>query len=73
MLFDLRGMAKRRNNAHVRAHRRRVHGSLAFGGSKGHWLVYYLFNSHSITAEIVEARVGPLNERAHARSHLSFF
>ena len=33
MLFDLGGTAKSRNFAHVRAHRRRVHGSLAFGGS----------------------------------------
>jgi hypothetical protein len=73
MLFDLGGTAKSRNFAHVRARRRRVNGSLAFGGSKVHWFVYYLLNLNFITAEIVEARVpGPLNERAHARSHLSF-
>ena len=39
MLFDLGGTAKSRNFAHVRANRRRVHGSLAFGGSQVHWLV----------------------------------
>jgi hypothetical protein len=42
MLFDLGGTAKSRNFAHLRANRRRVHGSLAFGGSKVHWLVHYL-------------------------------
>ena len=39
MFFDLGGTAKSRNLAHVRAHRRRVHGSLAFGTSKVHRLV----------------------------------
>jgi hypothetical protein len=39
MLFDLGGTAKSRNSAHVRAHRRPVHGSLAFGSSQVHWLV----------------------------------
>jgi hypothetical protein len=39
MLFNLGGTAKGRNFAHVHAHRRRVHGSLAFGGSQVHWLV----------------------------------
>jgi hypothetical protein len=39
MLLNLRGTAKSRNFAHARAHRRRVHGSLAFGGSQFHWLV----------------------------------
>jgi hypothetical protein len=38
MLFDLGGTAKSRNFAHVRVHRRRVHGLLAFGGSKVHSL-----------------------------------
>jgi hypothetical protein len=42
MLFDLGGTAKSRNFAHVRAHRRRVHGSLAFGTSQVHRLVHYL-------------------------------
>jgi hypothetical protein len=39
MLFDLGGTAISRNLALVRAHRRRVHGLLAFGGSKIHRLV----------------------------------
>ena len=39
MLFDLGGTAKSRNFSHVRAHRRRVHGSLALGVSQVHWLV----------------------------------
>jgi hypothetical protein len=39
MLFDLGGTAKSRNLAQVRAHRRRVHGSLAFGGSQAYLLV----------------------------------
>jgi hypothetical protein len=43
MLFDLGGTAKSRNFAHVRAHRRRVYGSLAFGVSQVHWLVM-IFN-----------------------------
>ena len=38
-LFDLGGTAKSRNFAHVRAHRRQVHGSLALGSSKVHWSV----------------------------------
>jgi hypothetical protein len=36
MLFELGGTAKSRNFAHVRAHRRRVHGSLALGTSQVH-------------------------------------
>ena len=43
MLFDLGGTAKSRNFAHVRAHRRRVHGSLALGTSQVRWLVM-IFN-----------------------------
>jgi hypothetical protein len=39
MLFDLGGTAKSRNFEHARAHRWQVHGSLAFGDSKFHWLV----------------------------------
>ena len=39
MLFDLGGTAKSRNLAHVRAHRRHLHGSLAFGGSQAYLLV----------------------------------
>jgi hypothetical protein len=39
MLFDLGGTAKSRNFAHVRAHRRPVHGSLAFSVSQVHRLV----------------------------------
>jgi hypothetical protein len=42
MLFDLGGTAKSRNFAHVRAHRRPVHGSLAFELSQVHRLVHYL-------------------------------
>ena len=42
MLFDLVGTAKSRTFAHVRAHRRRVHGSLALGTSQVHRLVHYL-------------------------------
>jgi hypothetical protein len=45
ILFDLGGTAKSRNFAHVRAHRRRLHRSLAFGGSKIHWLVSMIFKS----------------------------
>jgi hypothetical protein len=66
ILFDLEGTAKSHNCAHVRAQRRRVHGSLAFGGSQVHWLVYYLLN-------FLFYYGGPLNERAHAFSHLFFF
>jgi hypothetical protein len=39
MLFDLGGTAKSRNFFLVRAHRRRVHGSLAFELFQVHWLV----------------------------------
>jgi hypothetical protein len=39
MLFDLGGTAKSRNFAHVRAHRRPEHGSLALGSSQVHRLV----------------------------------
>ena len=39
MLFDLGGTAKTRNFAHVRAHRRPVHASLAFELSQVHRLV----------------------------------
>jgi hypothetical protein len=39
ILFDLGGTAKSRNFAHVRAHRRQVHGSLALGSSEVHRLV----------------------------------
>ena len=39
MLFDLGGTAKSRNFAHVRAHRRPVHGSLALDISQVHRLV----------------------------------
>jgi hypothetical protein len=42
MLFDLEGTAKSRNFAHVRAHCRRVHGSIAFGSSQVHLLMHYL-------------------------------
>jgi hypothetical protein len=42
ILFDLGGTAKSRNFAHVRAHRRPVHGSLAFELSQLHRLVHYL-------------------------------
>ena len=38
-LFDLRCTAKSRNFAHVRAHRRPVHGSLALSVSQVHRLV----------------------------------
>jgi hypothetical protein len=44
MLFDLGGTAKSRKFAHVCPQRRRVHGSLAFGGYQVHWLVYYLLH-----------------------------
>ena len=47
MLFDLGGTAKSRNFSHVRAHRRRVHGSLAFELSQVHWLVRDLMNTAS--------------------------
>jgi hypothetical protein len=39
MLIDQSGTAQSRNLAHARAHRRRVHGSLALVGSKVHRLV----------------------------------
>ena len=39
MLFDLGGTAESRNAAHVRAHRRPVHKSLALGISQVHRLV----------------------------------
>jgi hypothetical protein len=69
MLFDLGGTAKSQNFAHVRAHRRRVHGSLAFELSKVHWLVRDLKILYFNIPEFVEARVpGPLNERPHATS-----
>jgi hypothetical protein len=42
MLFDLGGTAKSRNFANVRAHRRPVHGSLAFELSQVHRLVHSL-------------------------------
>ena len=42
MLFDLGDTENSRNFAHVRAHRRRVHLSLAFGTSQVHRLVHYL-------------------------------
>ena len=53
MLFDLGGTAKSRNFAHVRAHRRRVHGSLALGTSQVHRLVHDLKNFYFITAKLV--------------------
>ena len=74
MLLDLGGTAKNRNFAHARAHRRPVHGSLAFELFQVHRLEQYLQNFLFISAEIVEARMpGPLNDRPHARSHLPFF
>ena len=39
MLFDLEGTVKRQNVSHVHAHRRPVHGSLAFELSQVHRLV----------------------------------
>jgi hypothetical protein len=74
MLFDLGGTAKSRNFSHVRVHRRRVHGSLAFGGSKVHWLLRDLYMLHVNIPGIVEARVpGPLNERPHAQLSSALF
>jgi hypothetical protein len=63
MLFDLGGTAKSRNIALVRIHRRPVHKSLAFGISKVHRLVYDLYLSSLVMAQLVELRVlYPQNE-----------
>jgi hypothetical protein len=67
MLFDLGGTAKRRNFAHVRGRRRRVHRTLAFGVSKVYRLVHDLQTSHFCFGLLVELRVRvPQNERARA-------
>jgi hypothetical protein len=67
MLFDLGGTAKSRNFAHVRAHRRRAHGPLAFSISQVHQLVYDLYIPLFIVVELIELRaLYSQNERAHA-------
>ena len=67
MLFDLGGTAKSLNFAHVRAHRRPVHGLLALGISQVHRLVHDLQTSHFAMAELVELRMRfSQNERPHA-------
>jgi hypothetical protein len=67
MLFDLGGTAKSRTppaSAWI-TRVRRFPSSL---------VSHDLYTLYFTTAEIVEARAsGPQNERAHARSHLSFF
>jgi hypothetical protein len=69
MLFDLGGTAKSRNFAHVRAHRRRAHGPLAFcfSISQVHRLVNDVYIPPFILVELVEVRTFyPQNERAPA-------